>query len=70
MISSLVVVAPADAASARALDLEGAVLAEFPLADGVAVVPFPERTATVETLTTEGTVLQSSRPLTYADLGD
>jgi len=69
-VSSLVVIAPAAAVSARALDLGGAVLAEFPLIDGVGVVPFPERAATIETLAADGTVLATTRPLTSADLGD
>lgn len=68
--SSLIVVAPAAATKARALDLDGGVLAEFGLTDGVAVVPFPEGGATVETLTADGTVLATTRPLTFADLGD
>jgi hypothetical protein len=68
--SSLVVVAPAAAVSARAVDLGGAVLAEFALTDGVAVVPFPERAATVETLAADGSVLQTSRAMTMAELGD
>jgi hypothetical protein len=68
--SSLVVVAPAPAVSARAVDLGGAVLAEFALTDGVAVVPFPERAATVETLAADGSVLQTSRAMTMAELGD
>jgi len=70
VVSSLVVVAPPGAASARALDLDGAVLTEFALTDGVAVVPFPERAATVTTLAADGSVLQSTRPLTFADLDD
>jgi hypothetical protein len=70
ILSSLVVVAPPAAVSARALDLDGEVLAEFALTDGVAVVPFPERAADVETLSADGTVLETTRPLTYADLGD
>ena len=68
-VSSLVVIAPPAAVSARALDAGGAVLAGFPLVDGVGVVPFPERTATIETRAADGTVLQSTRPLTCADLG-
>jgi len=70
VISSLVLVAPAGATSARALDLDGGVLAEFPLTDGVAVVPFPERAASVQTMTADGSVLASTRPLAFADLGD
>ncbi|MBB3675392.1 hypothetical protein FHX36_001127 [Modestobacter versicolor] len=70
VVSSLIVVAPPTAVAARAVDLDGAVLAGFPLVDGVAVVPFPERAATVETLAADGTVLESTRPLTMADLGD
>ncbi|MGY1840979.1 MULTISPECIES: hypothetical protein [unclassified Modestobacter] len=69
-VSSLVVLSPADAVSARALDPAGEVLAEFPLTDGVTVVPAPERTATVETLTADGTVRDTARPLTFANLGD
>jgi len=37
---------------------------------GVGVVPFRERAAAIETVAAEGTVLQSTRPLSYADLGD
>jgi hypothetical protein len=70
VVSSLVVVAPATAVSARAVDVDGEVLAEFPLAEGVAVVPFPERATDVETLAADGTVLERTRPLTHADLGD
>jgi hypothetical protein len=70
VVSSLVVVAPATAVSARAVALDGEVLAEFPLAEGVAVVPFPERAADVETLAADGRVLERTRPLTHADLGD
>jgi len=69
-VSSLVVVAPPTASSGRALDLGGAVLADVPLSDGVGIVPFPERAATVETLAADGTVLERTRPLTSADLGD
>ena len=68
-VSSLVVVAPPAAVTARALDLDGAVLGEYPLTDGVAVVPFPERAATVETSAADGSPLATSRPITYADLG-
>jgi len=69
VVSSLVVVAPPGTASARAVGLDGEVLAEFALTDGVAVLPFPARTATVETLAADGSVLRSTRPLTSADLG-
>jgi hypothetical protein len=70
VVSSLVVIAPAGATSARAVDLGGVSLADFPLTSGVAVVPFPERAATVETLAADGSVLQTTRPMTMADLGD
>ncbi|OMQ13852.1 hypothetical protein A7K94_0220705, partial [Modestobacter sp. VKM Ac-2676] len=69
-VSSLVVLSPAGAVSARALDLTGEVLAEFPLTDGVTVVPAPERTATVETLAADGAVRDTARLLTFAHLGD
>ena len=68
--SSLVVVAPPAAASARVLDAGGAVLTDLPLTDGVAVVPFPEGTVTVEARAADGTVLAPTRPLTHADLGE
>ena len=70
VVSSLVVVAPAQAVTARARALDGSVVAEFDLADGVAVVPFPGRTGTVETLAADGTVLASTELLGSADLGD
>ena len=69
-VSSLVVVGPATATSARAVDADGEVLDEFPLTDGVAVVPFHQRTAAVQTLAPDGTVLATESPLTTADLGD
>ena len=38
--------------------------------DGVAIVPSPERAATIETRAADGTVLATTRPRTSADLGD
>lgn len=70
VVSSLVVVAPVGTVSARALDSDGDVLAEFPLTDGVGVVAFPEGTAAVETLAADGSILEREQPLTTADLGD
>ena len=69
-VSSLVVIAPATASVARAVDLDGEVLAEFALTDGVAVVAFPERTATVQTLSPGGAVLSTARTLTFAEFGN
>lgn len=69
-ISSLVVVAPRTAVTARALDGAGRVLAEYPLRDGVVVVPAPGGLATVESVAADGTVLQPTAPLGAADLGD
>lgn len=69
-ISSLVVVAPRTAVTARALDGAGRVLAEYPLRDGVVVVPAPGGLATVESVAADGTVLQRTAPLGAAHLGD
>jgi hypothetical protein len=60
--SSLVVVAPATAVRARALDADGRTLAEFVLTDGAAVVPAPEGAVAVQTLAADGVTLEE-RPL-------
>jgi hypothetical protein len=69
-LSSLVVVAPPAAVTARALDRGGAVLGEFPMTDGALVAPFPAGTATVDTLAADGSLLGHTAPLTRAALGD
>lgn len=70
LTSSLVVVAPPAAVRARALDLEGNPLGEYTLSNGVAVVPFPRGTVTVQTLASDGTSLATATPLSQANLGD
>lgn len=64
---TLAVVAPSRAAAARVVDGTGALLAELPLTDGVAVQPTPAGTATVEVLAADGTVLARVEPLTGRD---
>ncbi|MGX5655993.1 hypothetical protein ACWKWC_14560, partial [Geodermatophilus nigrescens] len=64
VLPTLVVVAPAGAASARLLDAAGGVLGEVPLVDGVAAVgPPPDGLASVETLDAAGAVLERAEPL-------
>jgi hypothetical protein len=64
----LVVVAPSDAETARVLDHEGRPVGEYQLVDGVAVVPVPEKLATVEVLDAGGDTLDARAPMGTADL--
>jgi hypothetical protein len=66
---SLVVVAPRGTAMARALDADERVVAEYVLADGVAVAPVPPGLATVEVLDVDGTTVDHRAPMDVADLG-
>jgi hypothetical protein len=68
--NSLVVVAPPGTASVRALDASGGQLADYPLVDGVAVVPVPANLATVEVLDAAGDVVDQHAPMGHAPLGD
>jgi hypothetical protein len=68
--NSLVVVAPPGTASARALDAGGGPLADYPLVDGVAVVPVPANLATVEVLDAHGETVYDDPPMGHAPLGD
>ncbi|MGY1858016.1 hypothetical protein [Modestobacter sp. SYSU DS0290] len=69
-VSSLVVVGPATAVTARALDADGAVVDEFPLTDGVAVVPAPDQVARVETVDATGRTVARTPVMGHADWGD
>jgi hypothetical protein len=68
--NSLVVVAPPGTASARALDAGGGQLADYPLVDGVAVVPVPANLTTVEVLDAHGDAVEDLVPMGHAPLGD
>jgi hypothetical protein len=67
---SLVVVAPAGATTARALDENGRLLAEYPLADGVAVVPIPADLASVAVIGSDGSAIDDRAPMGQVDWGD
>jgi hypothetical protein len=64
---TLAVVATDPAATARLLDGDGALVAELPVTDGLAVDAAPEATATVEVRAADGTVLASVEPLPSRD---
>jgi hypothetical protein len=68
--NSLVVVAPPGSVSARALDAGGRPLADYPLVDGVAVVPVPANLTTVEVLDAHGDAVEDLVPMGHAPLGD
>lgn len=68
--TSLVVAAPSSVATVRAYDSGGRFLVEFPLADGVLVVPMPERTARVEAVTRTGVLLGRTDLMGHAQLWD
>jgi hypothetical protein len=67
---SLVVVAPPGAATARALDTDGRLLAEYPLTDGVAVVPVPPGLASVAVIDAAGETVDERAPMAEVDFGD
>jgi hypothetical protein len=65
--SSLVVVGPSTAVRARALAADGGTLAEFDLADGVAVVPAPDGAVSVQTLAADGSTLDEQPLMGFVD---
>ena len=67
---TLVVVAPPRATTGRALDARGEQIARFPLADGVAVVPFPADLASVAVSDANGETVDEGVPMGQADFGD
>ena len=67
---SLVVVAPPGTATARALDADGRVLAEYPLTDGVVVTPTPPGLASVEVVDGSGDAVDSRAPMGTLDWGE
>jgi hypothetical protein len=64
----LVVVAPPEAVTARALDHEGRSVGDYPLVGGVAVVDMPDDVTTVEVLDASGDTLDARAPMGLADL--
>ena len=66
----LVVVAPPGAATARAVDGDDRVVAEYPLTDGVAVAPVPPGLATVQVLDAGGATIADRAPMGAVDFGD
>ena len=69
-IDSLVVVAPPSSMTARALDGSGSLLGEYPLTDGVVVVPTPVDLATVQVLGADGETIDERSPMGQVDWGD
>jgi hypothetical protein len=67
---SLVVVAPPGTATARAMDGDDRVVAEYPLVDGVVVAPVPPGLATVEVLDAGGNGVAERAPMRTVDFGD
>jgi len=67
---TLVVVAAPRATTARALDDRGEQIASYPLAGGVAVVPFPADLASVAVVDAAGKTVDEAAPMGEVDWGD
>jgi hypothetical protein len=70
LTDNLVVVAPPEATTARALDDRGEQIASYALVDGVAVVPIPPDLASVAVIGADGVTIDERAPMGQVDWGD